>query len=174
MIHRIAHPLVKFAAARTFWLPLWLLMPVLLVSRQPPDSVQAGEPPDTALAMRPYSAVATPLFHQPPVAILNDRPFIVDFFVDFDPDSIAAVSLLYRSDSSSSYTEVFLPGEYGRYQYRLPVEQLRGDALTYYFLVTMKDYRLWGYPTGEGGRIEPFVIDLVPPTREFFQKRYYD
>jgi hypothetical protein len=108
------------------------------------------------------------------VAILNDRPFQIDFFVDLDPDTIESISLVFRGDSSHTYKEVPLEGEYGRYSHVLPVEELRGSALTYYFLVVLRDYGLWAYPTGGDGVLQPFVIDLVPPTEKYFQKRYYE
>lgn len=153
---------------------LLLLIPMLLLARQENDSLQVGEQPDTLVVLAPDTTLVGPLFHNPPVAILNDRPFRVDFFVDFDPEEIESVGLFIKGDSSHTFKEIPLEGEYGRYHYVLPVEELRGGALTYYFLVTLKDYGLWAYPTGKDGGLEPFVIDLVPPTKEFFQKRYYD
>jgi len=139
-----------------------------------PDSVQEGGQPDTLAIQAPDSALTGPLFHNPPMAILNDRPFQIDFFVIFDPDTIESISLVFRDDSSHTYKEIPLEGEYGRYRYVLPVEELRGSTLTYYFLVVLRDYGLWAYPTGEDGVLQPFVIDLIPPIEEFFQKRYYE
>ena len=149
------------------------LLPLMLASQQV-EPLEAVPPADTLAAGRLDTARVGPLFHNPPVAILNDRPFKFDFFVNFDPGEILSVSLLLRKDSSVTYQEFFLEGEFARYEYILPVHELRGAALTYYFLVNRKDYGLWAYPTGPEGAIEPFVIDLVPPTKEFFQKRYYD
>ncbi len=153
---------------------LLLLMPLLLLAWQENDSIQVGGQPDTLAVLAPDTTLVCLIFHNPPVAILNDRPFRVDFFVDFDPEDIESVSLFIRGDFSQAYREIPLEGEDSRYHYVLPVEELRGGALTYYFLVTLKDYGLWAYPKDEQGRIRPFVVDLVPPTREFFQKRYYD
>lgn len=162
---------------------LLLIIPVLLLAWQEddslqvggqPDSIQVGEQPDTLAVLAPDTTLGGLLFHNPPVAILNDRPFRVDFFVDFDPEDIESVGLFIKGDSSHTYREIPLTGEHGHYQHQLPVEELRGGALTYYFLVTLKDYGLWAYPKDEQGRIRPFVVDLVPPTKEFFQKRYYD
>jgi len=162
---------------------LLLIIPMLLLARQEddslqvgsqPDSVQVGGQPDTLAIQAPDSALTGPLFHNPPMAILNDRPFQIDFFVIFDPDTIESISLVFRDDSSHTYKEIPLEGEYGRYRYVLPVEELRGSTLTYYFLVVLRDYGLWAYPTGEDGVLQPFVIDLIPPIEEFFQKRYYE
>ena len=149
------------------------LLPVLLASRQA-DTLEPLPPSDSLAASQPDTTFVGPLFHNPPVAILNDRPFKIDFFVSFDPREILSVSLLLRTDSSFTYKEFPLEGEFSRYEYVLPLDELRGTALTYYFLVNRKDYGLWAYPTGPEGAIEPFVIDLVPPTKEFFQKRYYE
>jgi len=172
------------ALLRRHLLLLLLIIPMLLLARQEddslqvgsqPDSVQVSEQPDTLAIQAPDSALTGPLFHNPPVAILNDRPFQIDFFVNFNPDTIESISLVFRSDSSHTYKEIPLEGgEYGRYSHVLPVEELRGSALTYYFLVVLRDYGLWAYPTGEDGVLQPFVIGLVPPMEEFFQKRYYE
>ena len=162
---------------------LLLIIPMLLLARQEddslqvgsqPDSVQVSEQPDTLAIQAPDSALTGPLFHNPPVAILNDRPFQIDFFVDFDPGTIESVNLFFRGDSSHTYKEIPLEGKYDRYSHVLPVEELWGSTLTYYFLVVLRDYGLWAYPTGGDGVLQPFVIDLVPPTEEFFQKRYYE
>lgn len=174
MTHPTTNRATKPGIRVNYLLPLVLLIPLLLLGRQQSDSARAGEPPDTLVAKAPDFALVGPLFHHPPVAILNDRPFRMDFFVNFDPEEIESVGLFIKGDSSHTFREIPLTEEYGRYRYVLQVEELQGSALTYYFLVTLKEYRLWAYPRGEDGRIEPFVIDLVPPTKEFFQKRYYD
>ncbi|MBA7634045.1 MAG: hypothetical protein GH143_05835 [Calditrichaeota bacterium] len=162
------------ALLRRHLLLLLLIIPMLLLARHEGDSIQVGEQIDTLAIQAPDSAPTGPLFHNPPVAILNDRPFQIDFFVDFDPGTIESINLFFRGDSSHTYKEIPLEGEYGRYSHVLPVEELRGSALTYYFLVVLRDYGLWAYPTGGDGVLQPFVIDLVPPTEKFFQKRYYD
>jgi len=120
------------------------------------------------------SILLAALFHNPPVAILNDRPFKMDFFVNFDPEEIESVALLMRVDSASNFQEIPLTGEYNRYRYMIPKEDLQGSALNYYFLVILKDYRLYAYPKNAAGSIEPYLIDLVPPTKEFFQQHLYD
>ena len=108
------------------------------------------------------------------MAILNDRPFRFDFFVAFDDTALESVSLLVRREASLTYKEFPLVGQYNRYQHVLPVDELTGSAITYYFVVDRKDYGVWAYPTSPEGAIQPFVIDLVPPTLDFFQKRYYE
>ncbi len=173
MIHLTTNRAIDLGTPWIHWRPLWLFLPVLLLGQQP-DSVQEGGQLDTLAIQAPDSALTGPLFHNPPVAILNDRPFRIDFFVDFDPGTIESVSLFFRGDSSLTYKEIPLEGKYGRYRHVLPEEELRGSALTYYFLVVLRDYGLWAYPTGGDGRLQPFIIGLVPPTEKFFQKRYYE
>ncbi len=151
---------------------LVLGLPVLLAGQQAETTgvqlaVDSLAPPATA-------DLTGPLFHNPPVAILNDRPFKLSFFVNFDTSEIVSVSLMLKTDTAHTYKEFQLQGEFTRYEHILPEEELRGAALTYYFLVDRKDYGLWAYPTGADGTIDPYVIDLVPPTMEFFQKRYYE
>ena len=151
---------------------LVLGLPVLLAGQQ----VETQEPQLLADSLAPPAAVELtgPLFHNPPVAILNERPFKLSFFVNFDTSEIVSVSLMLKTDTAHAYKEFPLQGEFSRYDHVLAEEELRGETLTYYFLVDRKDYGLWAYPTGADGTIEPYVIDLVPPTKEFFQKRYYE
>ena len=140
-----------------------------------PDSLQTSGLLDTLMIRAPDSTwTAGPLFHNPPVAILNDRPFRMDLIVSSNPDNISSISLFIKGDTASVFKEIPLTMQYGRCQYNVPVEELQGAALTYYFLLTTKDYRLWAYPLDEHGTLQPFVIELVPPTREFFQMRYYE
>ena len=130
--------------------------------------------PDSLLELYLSNASLNHIFYHPPYAILNDRPHVVDLIVEFDPDAITSVSLFLRTDASQTYQELAMAGKFGRFSRILPVTQLTGKRLTYFFLVTMQDYALWGYPVGEDGHIQPYVIDLVPPTQEFFQKHYYE
>lgn len=130
--------------------------------------------PDSLLDLHLSSDSLNHIFYHPPYAILNDRPYIFDLVLDFEPDEIASVSLFLRTDASQTYQELAMVGKFGRYSQIVPVTQLTGKRLTYFFLVTMQDYALWGYPVGKDGRIQPYVIDLVPPTQEFFQKHYYE
>ncbi len=163
-------------------LPL-VLVQVLLLARQESDSLQTGSQPDSiqvdgqldTLMIRPPDSTWTgPLFHNPPVAILNDRPFRMDLIVNSDPDDISSISLFIKGDTAEVFKEIPLTMQYGRCQYYIPEEELQGGALTYYFLLTTEDYRLWAYPLDEDGQLQPYVIDLVPPTREFFQRGYHE
>ncbi|UCD36653.1 MAG: hypothetical protein JSW54_07355 [Fidelibacterota bacterium] len=138
------------------------------------DSLQVASHPDTLEASPEKASLVMPLFHNPPVAILNDRPFRMDLFVNIQPEDIESVSLFIRVDTTENFEEIPLDGKYRRYRYILPQEELRGNALIYYFLVVLKDYSLYAYPVNEDSLLEPFVIDLVPPTLEFFQKELYD
>ena len=122
----------------------------------------------------PDSTWASALFHNPPVAILNDRPFRMDLIVNSELVDISSISLFIKGDTAEVFKEIPLTMQYGRCQYYIPEEELQGGTLTYYFLLTTKDYRLWAYPLDEDGKLEPYVIDLVPPTREFFQRGYYE
>ncbi|MFQ6030474.1 MAG: hypothetical protein ACE5Q6_23615 [Dehalococcoidia bacterium] len=144
---------------------LIFLLPTLLFAQLPQDSLT----PEPAAA-----AFFGHIVHQPPKAILNDRPYIMDLFLNFDSSEVAAVSLFLRDDSSQGFREIPLEGRFGRYRHVLLVEALRGTQLTYFFLVTLRDWRLWAYPLAPDGHIQPFVIDLVPPTQKFFQNRLYD
>ena len=141
---------------RLFGLRFWLAVAVFPLVGQ-----DAPEPPAN-------------ISHHPPNAILNDRPFIMELMVDFAPESVASVALYMRSDSSRAYLELPMTGAFGRYRLIIPAAELEGDTLIYFFLVTMHDYGLWAYPTGEDGRIQPFVVARVAPTLEFFKQRLYD
>ena len=166
MVHRpTVHLIVKSTVAG------FAVGAILLLSSGP----LLGQPsPDSLLGMAPTSDSPSRIFYHPPYAMLNDRPHVVDLIVEFDAHEIVSVSLYLRTDASQTYQELAMAGKFGRYSRVLPVNQLTGERLTYFFLVTMQDYALWGYPIGEDGHIQPYVIDLVPPTQEFFQKHYYE
>lgn len=152
---------------------LFLSLPVQ--SQQEPDSISAAAQVDTLpAAAREKAALIMPLFHNPPVAILNDRPFRMDLFVNLEIGEVESVSLFMRVDSTKNFKEIPMEGEYSRYRYFIPEEELQGEALTYYFLVTMKDYSLYAYPVDADDQLQPFIIEMVPPTKEFFQKELYD
>lgn len=153
---------------------LALLIP-LFIQAQVADTSGLAEPADTLSSRDAKASLLKPLFHNPPVAILNDRPFRMDVFVNFDPPEIEHVALLFRADTTGNFKEISLEGEYHRYRYIIPKEELQGNStLTYYFLVTLKDYRLYAYPKDSLDQLDPFIIDLVPPTKEFFQQRLYE
>jgi hypothetical protein len=162
-------------AADKGWQYLLALIIPIFIQAQVADTSAAEEAADTISTRSTEISLLTPLFHNPPVAVLNDRPFRMDLFVNFDPEEIEKVALLFRTDSIRNFKEIPLGGEYYRYRYLIPKEELQGGAaLTYYFLVTLKDYRLYAYPKDSLDQPDPFVIDLVPPTKEFFQKHLYD
>ena len=161
------------AAVGVSWFLCWLFVPWPVQSQQQ-DSISTAAQADTLPASGEKAALIMPLFHNPPVAILNDRPFRMDLFVNLEIEEVESVSLFLRVDSTKNFKEIPLEGEYSRFRYMIPEEELQGEALTYYFLVTMKDYRLYAYPVDGEDRLKPFVIDLVPPTVEFFQKELYD
>ncbi|MFC1480851.1 hypothetical protein ACFL6E_01220 [Candidatus Neomarinimicrobiota bacterium] len=111
------------------------------------------------------------LFHEPPAkGILNDRPFQVYLFVNLDSSQVINVSLNLKNDLSQVYHEYSMSGAYGRFGYRLPVEDLAGSQLDYYFLIELEDYGLLAYPQDELGVYTPFEMPLVPPTQEYFQR----
>jgi hypothetical protein len=153
---------------------LALILP-LFIQAQVADTSGMDATSDTISTRSAEINLLAPLFHNPPVAILNDRPFRMDLFVNFDPEEIEKVALLFRTDSIRYFKEIPIGGEYYRYRYIIPKEELQeGAALSYYFLVTLKDYRLYAYPKDSLDQPDPFVIDLVPPTKEFFQQHLYD
>ena len=112
------------------------------------------------------------LLHSPPHAILNDRPYIVDFIVEAESADIETVSLYYANDSTLSFREVSMPGEYNRHRVVLPQSELQGSTFTYFFLVTTAEYGLWGYPVISGGTIAPIIRELVPPSKAYFQREF--
>ena len=76
-----------------------------------------------------------------------------------------------RTDSTRSFQEFTLRGQYGRYRHTLTAEQLGDSLLAYFFLLSRRDYGLVGYPQDLGGGIRPFQVQVVEPTLEFFQSR---
>lgn len=112
------------------------------------------------------------LLHSPPHAVLNDRPYRIDFIVEMDTIPVESVSLFYMTNTGLTFRELDMPGAYNRHYAVLPSAELQGDSLTYFFLVTTDGFGLWGYPsTGKGG-IAPIVRALVPPTQGYFEREF--
>lgn len=135
-----------------------------MVSAQ--DSLSA--PPDTVVLHSPPSNSRL-FFHHPPRVILNNRPFIIDMFMDLDADKVAKVSLFVKRDNDI-YREIIMPGKYGHYQLTLPVAELQGDTLTYFFMAYMKDEGIYGYPLDALNELKPFAIEMAEPTPELFRR----
>ena len=121
---------------------------------------------DTTAALPPPS-----IFHSAPRAIPNNRPYVIDLFVSLDPAEIEEVHLFVRTDSTRSFQEFTLRGQYGRYRHTLTAEQLGDSLVSYFFLLSRRDYGLVGYPQDLGGGIRPFQVKVVEPTLEFFHSR---
>ncbi len=111
------------------------------------------------------------MFHSAPRAIPNNRPYVIDLFVSLDPAEIEEVHLFVRTDTTRSFQEFTLRGQYGRYRHTLTMEQLGDSLVTYFFLLSRRDYGLVGYPRDQGVGIQPFRVQVVEPTLEFFQSR---
>ncbi len=137
-----------------------------------PDSAGVTAPVATTDTIPATIPLVSRLFHEPPArGILNDRPFLVYLFVNIDSSQIVGASINIKNDSSQVYHEYPLTGVFGRFGQRLPVEDLVGSYLEYYFLVELRDYGLLAYPQAADGHYAPFKIPLVIPTQEYFQKR---
>lgn len=144
---------------------------ILAISSSPllaQDSIIASQPPDTVVLLSP-PANYNLFFHHAPRVILNNRPFVIDMFVDLDAREVAKVSLFFKRDDDL-YREIIMPGKYGHYQQTLPVAELQGDTLTYFFMATMKDEGIYGYPLDEQGELRPFAIEMAEPTPELFRR----
>ena len=111
------------------------------------------------------------MFHSAPRAIPNNRPYVIDLFVSLEPAEIEEVHLFVRTDTTRSFQEFTLRGQYGRYRYILTEEQLGDSLVAYFFLLSRRDYGLVGYPQDQGLGIQPFQVQVVEPTLEFFQGR---
>ncbi len=111
------------------------------------------------------------MFHSAPRAIPNNRPYVIDLFVSLDPAEIEEVHLFVRTDTTRSFQEFTVRGQYGRYRHTITKEQLGDSLVTYFFLLSRRDYGLVGYPRDLGGGIRPFQVQVVEPTLEFFQGR---
>jgi len=112
------------------------------------------------------------LLHSPPHAILNDRPYRIDFIVEMDTISIESVSLYYMTNTGLTFRELDLPGAFNRHFAVLPATELLGDSLTYFFLVTTESFGLWGYPSDGRGGIAPIVRALVPASQGYFEREF--
>ena len=138
-----------------------------LAGFQEADSAQTDSSQADTVAAPPPPV----MFHSAPRFIPNNRPYVIDLFVNLDPAEIEDVHLLVRTDTTRSFQEYTLPGRYGRYRHTLTEEQLGDSLLTYFFLLSRPDYGLVGYPRDRGGGIQPFRVQVVEPTLEFFRER---
>ncbi len=134
---------------------------------QEADTVQVDTAQVDTTAVPPPPA----MFHSAPRAIPNNRPYVIDLFVSLDPAEIEEVHLFVRTDTTRSFQEFTLRGQYGRYRHTVTAEQLGDSLVTYFFLLSRRDYGLVGYPRDLGGGIQPFQVQVVEPTLEFFQDR---
>ncbi len=138
-----------------------------LLGYQEADSAQI----DTSLADTVTAPPPPAMFHNAPRAIPNNRPYVIDLFVSLEPAEIEEVHLFVRTDTTRSFQEFTLRGQYGRYRYILTEEQLGDSLVAYFFLLSRRDYGLVGYPRDQGAGIQPFQVQVVEPTLEFFQGR---
>lgn len=132
------------------------------------DSSIISQPPDTVVLHAPPGNDRL-FFHHPPRVILNNRPLIIDMFLELDAGNIAKVSIFVKRDNDI-YREMIMPGKYRHYQLTLPVSELQGDTLTYFFMASMKDEGIYGYPLDAQGKLKPFTIEMAEPTPELFRR----
>ncbi|MCK4579323.1 MAG: hypothetical protein KAU50_11065 [Candidatus Marinimicrobia bacterium] len=137
---------------------LVLIMPLMVSAQEQADSSAIED------------TLRRPLFHSAPPVIVNNRPYLIELFIDLDPVEIQEVLLHVRGDSAAVYQEVRLEGQYGRYRYSVPKERLQIDTLTYYFVVAQKDYGIWAFPTDSRGEITPYKLEVVESTIEYFRR----
>ncbi len=138
-----------------------------LFSFQVADTAQV----DTAQADTTAAPPPPTMFHSAPRAIPNNRPYVIELFVSLDPAEIEEVHLFIRTDTTRSFQEFTMRGKYGRYRHTLTKEQLGDSLVTYFFLLSRRDYGLVGYPRDQGVGIQPFRVQAVEPRLEFFQDR---
>ncbi len=150
-----------------------LVLLVGLLAAGPLFRFQEADTAQVDTAQVDTTAVPPPpdMFHSAPRAIPNNRPYVIDLFVSLDPAEIEEVHLFVRTDTTRSFQEFTLQGRYGRYRHTVTKEQLGDSLVTYFFLLSRRDYGLIGYPRDQGAGIRPFQVQVVEPTLEFFRGR---
>lgn len=114
--------------------------------------------------------VSNKIHHLPAETVFNSRPIDIDLFVDFPQKNIETVSIFFKTDRATHFTEYLLPNYRGRYRYRYNPMTNPAKEIAYYFVVMMKDQSVYAAPLNKRGYIAVVERPLVDPGA-YFKKR---
>ena len=110
------------------------------------------------------------LLHIPPKNIFDDRLTKLQLYVDIPEDSIAVVSIFYRTNKMENMQEITLAKEKGSYSFNFDPGIQDGDSVTYFFTVAVKDQSIHATPLDINGEIKPYNKPLVDPIK-YYEER---
>ena len=130
----------------------------------------ATEPDSTLDISTTYFRTAPLLLHQPPKIIFDDRLTKLQLYVDIPEDSIATVSIFYRTNAMENMQEITLAKEKGSYAFNFDPGFQGGDSVTYFFTVAVIDQSIHATPLDKNGKIKPYNKPLVDPIK-YYEER---
>jgi hypothetical protein len=90
--------------------------------------------------------------------------------VDIPEDSLVSVTIFFKSDQSVDYQEIALQKHRGIYRFQYDPLKFVGDELSYFFVVSTKDFKLYAIPLNDKGRIAPVRLNPIDPVK-YYQRR---
>ena len=130
----------------------------------------ATEPDSTLDTSAGYLQTTPLLLHLPPKIIFDDRITKLQLYVDIPEDSIAMVSIFYRTNKMENMQEITLAKEKGSYSFNFDPGIQGGDSVTYFFTVAVKDQSIHATPLDINGEIKPYNKPLVDPIK-YYEER---
>ena len=116
-----------------------------------------------------FQAMST-LLHMPPKNIFDDRPTKLQLYVDLPEDSIARVSIFYKTNIMENMQEIPLIKEGGFYTFKFEPEVPGADSVTYFFTVATSYQSMYATPLDNNGNIKPYKKPLIDPIK-YFEER---
>ena len=117
-----------------------------------------------------YFQEMSTLLHMPPKNIFDDRPTKLQLYVDLPEDSIASVSIFYKTNIMENMQEISLIKEGGFYTFNFEPEVLGADSVTYFFTVATSYQSIYATPLDKNGNIKPYIKPLIDPIK-YFEER---
>ena len=130
----------------------------------------AAEPDSTLDISTSYLQTIPSLLHLPPKIIFDDRITKLQLYVDIPEDSIATVSIFYRTNTMENMQEITLSKKKGSYSFNFDPGIQGGDSVTYFFTVAVKDQSIHATPLDINGKIKPYKKPLVDPIK-YYEER---
>lgn len=109
------------------------------------------------------------LLHHPPSPFFKGRPYFLELIVDFPWDSLENASIFFKTEKSIEYQEIPLEKYRKRLRFKYDPELFPGDTLSYFFIVTRKDFSIFAIPLDGSGKIKTVNIHPIEPTKYYEQ-----
>ena len=130
----------------------------------------AAEPDSTLDISASYLQTIPLLMHLPPKIVFDDRLTKLQLYVDIPVDSIATVSIFYRTNTMENMQEIILAKEKGSYSFNFDPGIQGGDSVAYFFTVAVKDQSIHATPLDINGKIKPYNKPLVDAIK-YYEER---